>query len=92
MPSWPDAPLPQRAITFQLRLRLRPVNRVHGIASSRALGIGLLVNSQTPKSFSLDALERLFDLVNRVLIRGEQAQRKIAVEIVRAGVRRMCRL
>ena len=58
------------------------VNRVHGIASSRALGIGLLVNSQTPKVF-LDALGSLFDLVNRSPDPARQrAQRKIAVEIV----------
>ncbi len=63
------------------------MNRVQGIASSRALGIGLPVNSQIAVGVLLNPLERLFDFVNRVLVGGQQAQRKIAVEIVRAGIR-----
>jgi hypothetical protein len=70
---------------FELRLGFHgetgPGNRVQtgardGLAGQFADAVRVL----------LDALERLFDFIDRVLIGGQQAQGEIAVEIVRAGI------
>ena len=62
------------------------VNRVQGIASSRVLRDRLAGQLTNAVGFFLDALERFLDFINRVLIRREQAQGKIAVKIIRAGI------
>ena len=81
-----QAALTQRAFAFELRLRLngetRPRNRLQPRLGNRLAGqlanaIGVL----------LDALERLLDFVNGILVGRKQAQREVAVEIVRAGIR-----
>ena len=86
VPNWPSRRERKRAFAFQLRLGLdreaRPRNRFQARLGNRLAGqfadaVGLL----------LDALERLLDFINRVLVRRQQAQGEIAVEIVRAGIR-----
>ena len=75
----------QGAFAFQLRLRLdrepRPRNRFQPRLGNRLAGqfadaVGLF----------LDALERLLDFIDRVLVGRQQAQREIAVKIVRARI------
>ena len=77
--------LAQGAFAFQLRLGLHreagPGNGFepgfrNGFAGQFAHAVGV----------ALDAAQRFLDLVDGVLIGGEQAQGEIAVEIVRAGI------
>ena len=84
-PRSAQAALSQSALAFELGLCL---NRETGPRDrlEAALGYGFTRQFANTIRILLDPFEGFFDLVDGVLIRREQAQREIAVEIVRAGV------
>ena len=80
-----QAALAQGAFFFELGLRFdgesRPGDGVQASFGDRFAG-----QLADAVGVFLDPLERLFDFVDGILIRGEQTERKVAVEIVRSGV------
>src|SRR5258708_5294728 len=81
-PQRAEPALAQCPLALQLGLSLdrkaRPGNRLQA-------GLGNWLARQFTNSVrvSFNALERLFDLVNRVLVRGQKAEGEIAVEVIR---------
>src|SRR3989442_15737391 len=84
-PQRAEPALAQRPLALQLGLGLdrkaRPGDRLQARLWDRLAG--QFTNSV---GVSFNALERLFDLVNGVLVRGQKAEREIAVEVIRAGI------
>ena len=70
---------------FQLGLRLHGETRPRNGFQARA-GNGFAGQFADAVSLFLDALEGFFDLVNRILVGGKQAQGEIAVKIIRARI------
>src|SRR5437899_1932783 len=79
-PQRAEPPLAQCPLALQLGLSLdrkaRPRDRLQAGLGDRLAG--QFTNSV---GVSFNALERLFDFVNRVLVRGQEAEGKIAVEV-----------
>ena len=75
----------QRALTLQLGLGLdRETRPRDGLQASTRNGLGRELANTI--GLFLDALERLLDFINGILVRRQEAQREIAVKIIGAGI------